>query len=616
MANEFKINAAGGLRIPVLSSDPSSPADGTIWYNSTSGTVKKRENGVTTEVAGGEFSDATFRIYDDVDGTKKIAFQASGISTGTTRTVTMPDSNVDLGQIATNQSNFSAHTDGGANKHDATEIDYERVDGSKKDIQAASDAVETALTDLDDNKISKTGSIAFTGNQSMGGNKITNLGTPTATTDAATKAYVDAIKTGLDVKDSVRAASVANVALTGGATLTIDGVVMINGDRVLLKDQTVGSQNGIYDVSGIGTTYALTRSADADASEEVTPGLFTFVEEGTVNSDTGWLLITDAPIVLGTTALSFTQFSGAGQIVAGNALTKTGNTLDVNVDDVTIEISSDALRAKDNGISNAKLSDMAAWTLKIRNAGTSGDPSDAASADITTKATPASGDLVVGFDAAASNAIKKFDVNTLPVSAPTQTALDGKASTTLNNLGSTAINTSLISDTDNTDDLGSQAVNWKDVHAKSLKSTNGLTTDADSDAGGDRASDHTMLARSIKRGKQASALVEEEYFDSLALADNTTAVQSSFTFAKASYNAIKVEYIIREATSLETRVGNLMVVTDGTSVSMTDTMTEVGDPGVSWSAAVNGANVEVSFTTTSTGNARTMRADLKRFRAI
>lgn len=616
MANEFKVNAAGGLRLPVLASDPSSPADGTIWYNSTTGTVKKRENGVTTEVAGGEFSDSVFTVYDNTDGTKEMVFEVSAIATGTTRTVTMPDSNVNLGQIATNQSNFSAHTDGGASKHDATEVDYERVDGSKKDIQAASDDVETALTDLDDNKISKTGSIAFTGNQSMGGNKITNLGTPTVTTDAATKAYVDAIKTGLDVKDSVRAASTANVALTGGATLTVDGVVLVNNDRILLKDQTVGTQNGIYDVSGIGTAYSLTRSDDADTSAEVTPGLFTFVEEGTANSDTGWLLITDAPIVLGTTVLSFTQFSGAGQITAGNALTKTGNTLDVNVDDVTIEISSDALRAKDNGISNAKLSDMAAWTLKVRNAGTSGDPSDAAAADITTKASPASGDFVVGFDSAASSAIKKFDVNALPVSSATQSALDGKASITLNNLGSTAINTSLISDTDNTDDLGSQAINWKDVHAKSLKSTNGLTTDADSDAVGDRGSDHTMLAKAVKRGKQAGSLVEEEYFDSLALTDNNTAVLASFTFAHASYNAIQVEYLIREATSLKTRVGNLMIVTDGTTTSMTDTMTEVNDPGVTWSAAVSGANVQISYTTTSTGNARTMRADLKRFRAI
>lgn len=155
--------------------------------------------------------------------------------------------------------------------------------------------------------------------------KITNLVDPTNSQDAATKAYVDAIKTGLDIHGSVRVATTANITLSG--TQTIDGVALSVGDRVLVKNQTLGQNNGIYDVA----SGAWSRSADSDNSPagEVTSGMFCFVTEGTTQNDTGWVLTTNDPITLGTTPLVFTQFSGAGQIDAGAGMTKSGNTLDV-----------------------------------------------------------------------------------------------------------------------------------------------------------------------------------------------------------------------------------------------------------------------------------------------
>jgi hypothetical protein len=162
-----------------------------------------------------------------------------------------------------------------------------------------------------------------TASVNLNNQKITGLATPTLDTDAATKAYVDAARSGLDVKDSVRVATTTNITLSG--TQTIDGVSVIAGDRVLVKDQTTASGNGIY-VCAAG---AWARAADAADNAEVTSGMFTFVSEGTLNSDTGWVLTTNDVITLGTTSLAFSQFSGAGAVTAGAGMTKTGNTLDV-----------------------------------------------------------------------------------------------------------------------------------------------------------------------------------------------------------------------------------------------------------------------------------------------
>lgn len=163
------------------------------------------------------------------------------------------------------------------------------------------------------------------------------VATPVAADDAANKGYVDAARAGLDVKDSVRVATTASITLS--APQTIDGVAVIEGDRVLVKDQTAGETNGIYVVGAS----AWSRSEDANISAEVTAGMFTFVEEGTVNGDSGFVLTTNNPITLGTTPLVFAQFSGAGQIVAGGGLIKSGNTLDVGGTANRITINSDSI---------------------------------------------------------------------------------------------------------------------------------------------------------------------------------------------------------------------------------------------------------------------------------
>lgn len=195
------------------------------------------------------------------------------------------------------------------------------------EIAAAAGILTTKLANGAD-FIQRGGTVAYTADQSHGGFKITSLGTPTASTDAATKAYVDATKQGLDLKDSVRASTTVNGALATAYENgdIIDGVTLATGDRILIKDQTTGSENGIYTVNATG---APTRAIDADTSAKVNPGMYTFVEQGTANADAGWVMTNDGAVTLGTTALTFSQFSGAGQVVAGAGLTKTANTLDV-----------------------------------------------------------------------------------------------------------------------------------------------------------------------------------------------------------------------------------------------------------------------------------------------
>jgi hypothetical protein len=164
---------------------------------------------------------------------------------------------------------------------------------------------------------------------SLGNNKLTNVANPVSASDAANKAYVDNAIQGLDSKASVLAAATANQALSGGAAFpTVDGIATTAGDRVLLMNQTTASQNGIYVVGGIATAWTLTRSADADTWAEL-PGAYCFIERGATYGDKGYVCTVDQGGTLETTAIAFTQFNGAGSVVAGNGLTLTGNTLDV-----------------------------------------------------------------------------------------------------------------------------------------------------------------------------------------------------------------------------------------------------------------------------------------------
>ena len=223
---------------------------------------------------------------------------------------------------------------------------------NKGALQELETAVE--LRALDADVIKKDGSVAFTADQDMGGFKLTGLAEPTLATDAATKGYVDSSNAGLDPKESVRVATTGNITLAT-APSAIDGVTLANGDRVLVKDQTTQTENGIYDFNGAGS--AMTRSADQDGSPaaEVSSGNYTFVEQGSTHANAGFSLTGDGILTLGVDNIIWTQFNGAGSFNAGDGLSQSGSTINVNVDDSSIEINADILRVKALGIKDSMI---------------------------------------------------------------------------------------------------------------------------------------------------------------------------------------------------------------------------------------------------------------------
>ena len=272
-------NELQNAKIQALASAPSSPVEGQIYFNSTVGDKRIYVwNDSAWKTVSGTFVNA------DIDAAAAIAYSKLNLS-----------NSIVAGDITTGAVTSDKILDG-----TITNID----------INAAAAIAFEKLA-------SPVSSFAFNSQ------KITGLADPTSAQDAATKAYVDAARSGLDVKASVRVATTANITLSG--TQTIDGISVIAGDRILVKDQSTSSANGIYDVAA----GAWSRSSDADISAEVTTGMFTFVSEGTVNADSGYVLTTDDTITLGSTSLTFVQFSGAGQVTAGAGLTKSGNTIDV-----------------------------------------------------------------------------------------------------------------------------------------------------------------------------------------------------------------------------------------------------------------------------------------------
>ena len=201
------------------------------------------------------------------------------------------------------------------------------------------------------------------------GNGNAKVATPTDAAHIATKGYVDAARQGLDVKQSVRVATVSAINLSSdlNAGDTIDGVTLVAGDRVLVKNQSTALENGIYVATSSG---AASRSSDANGTAdtgELKPGTFTFVEEGTVNSDKGFVVSTNGTITIDTTAIAWTQFSGAGSFTAGDGLSQDGNTINVNVTANRTAITADAIDIASTYVGQSSITTLGTITTGVWN---------------------------------------------------------------------------------------------------------------------------------------------------------------------------------------------------------------------------------------------------------
>ena len=218
--------------------------------------------------------------------------------------------------------------------------------------------------------------------------RITGVVDPSGAQDAATKSYVDAVKTGLVIKDSVSCATTADLAYTYsngssgvGATLTngsngvitLDGVALILNMRVLVKDQDDAEENGIYYVSTAGAVSAalvLTRVTDADTDSEIPGGSFTFVEQGTIGSENGYVFTHNGTPTVGTTELPVSQFSGAGQVITGTGLTKSGNTINAIGTADVITVSADAITIANTYVGQGSITTLGTITTGAWNSST------------------------------------------------------------------------------------------------------------------------------------------------------------------------------------------------------------------------------------------------------
>lgn len=321
-------NELQNARVQNLATSPSSPVAGQIYYDTDDNILYFWNGTGWVAASGGTPADAT-------TGAKGIV-QLAGDLGGTGTSAAAPV--ISDGAITAAKINAALKPSGSA------------AAGTEA-LRALGTSASTALagnTRLDQ-VAAPTAAVA------LNGQKITGLADGTAATDAATKGQVDAAAAGLDIKQSVRVATTAagTLATSFANGQSVDGVTLATGDRILIKNQAAAQENGIYTVNASG---APTRATDMDAWTEV-PGAHTFVEEGTTNADTGWVTTANAGGTLNTTAMPWTQFTGAASFTAGAALTQTGNTLDVAVDGTTIEVNADALRVKDAGITAAKMAD-------------------------------------------------------------------------------------------------------------------------------------------------------------------------------------------------------------------------------------------------------------------
>jgi len=326
MSNIFKKFFEGLRLIPSTSSNAA--AKGEMEVDDASGRLKYHDGTNLEEVVTDNSTDTLINKSIDADNNPITNIENDNIKASAA---------IELSKLEALTVSRVVETDGSgelsASTVTSTELGY---------VSGVTSSIQTQINTLTSDKVAKAGD-TMTGNLVMGANKVTSSATPSATSDLTNKAYVDGVAQGLKVKDSVR------LATTGPGTLlsdfsngdTIDGQPLVTGNRLLIKNQADGAENGIYIVQASGSPV---RSNDADTFIELVSA-FVFVEDGSVNADSGWVCTANSGGTLGSTNLPFTQFAGAGAYTAdGLGIEAIGTEFSLELDGTSLSKSSSGLK--------------------------------------------------------------------------------------------------------------------------------------------------------------------------------------------------------------------------------------------------------------------------------
>lgn len=534
-SNVFKFNSV--IRLAKFASAPADAAEGYMYYDTTEGAVKIHNGTSYDAVAANEVMDGVFRIVDTDDSTKEIAFDAGSITTETTRTITMPDTDIDLGSIATAQSAAEAAQD------DATQ--------ALSDAADAASAASTAQGNVN-NLVTLSGVVVDS----------TTLGTFTGSTiaDSSTvKAALQSLETAVELAPTTTEMNTAIDNALAGLDFQPD-VLNIQVDATLDPGATPtdGDRYIITDFENLHANFGtITGVANNDIVEYVTDA-FVVAYDVSVQGEGALCWDQDGNTWQRFDGTDWAEFGGLTGITAGDGLTKTGNTISVDIATTNPGLefgsSGDAgkIQAKVDGTTITKgASGLAVGTVGDSNISTGIDAEKLADGTVTNTEFQYINSL-------SSNAQDQIDGKIGAVSEDSAPSLGGNLT-----LG----NSNIL-----------------------IEGTSGLL-----------------------RG-DATNFIEEDYKHGITLtASQTATVLSDLTFAHASYEGMEVVYKVKEATTNRVRIGRFTVVTDGTNVSISDTFNETADCGIVWDAAVNGANVEMKYTTTA--NNKVMHCDVKRIKA-